>query len=270
MINNIFPHRYDNSFKSIKPTIDDYLLCFKDNNVLLRRTFNHLEIPKFEGVIKARYIFSIDEKKYFLVEYEDLYHIDESYEFVNVSTIRTMEPQVDAYAIICGKHYAFSFNRGRYCGICGSRMVPSEAETANVCPECRNIKYPEIMPAVAVAITNDDEILLTKYQGRQNGYYALVAGYLEIGETLEECVKREVMEEVGITIKDIKYYDSQPWGFSNTIMIGFTASAVTTKITKDDNELSVAEWVNRKDIEPMENPTSMSHSMIQDFRNNKF
>lgn len=270
MINDIIPHKFDNSYKDIDPRLDDYLLCFKDNMILMHRNFNHLELPKFEGIVNARHLFDIDDKRYFYVEYDDLCVIDDSYEFVNTSILRTLNPQLDAYAAICAKHYHFFLSHSRYCGCCGTKMVPSKNEQANVCPSCSNIKYPDIMPAVIVGITYEDKLLLTKYAKGSYQNYALVAGYLEVGETLEECVKREAMEEVGLELYDIKYYKSQPWGFSNTIMVGFTAKAKSDKIILEVNELKEATWFKREDITRVENSISVGHTIINDFIDNKW
>ncbi len=276
MINNILPHKYDNSFKDILPNTNDFILCFNKGNVLIRRTYGHIELPLFKEIVKARYLFSIDLKKYFYVSYEDIFELDDSYEFVDLKVIRTLDENKDAsdsvmpYAIVCAKHYDYFLIHAKYCGACGTKMVPSKIEMANVCPNCNNTKYPDIMPAIAVAIIHDDKILLTKYRGRKQPHYALVAGYVEIGETLEECVKREALEETGLHLYDIKYYMSQPWGFSNTIMIGFVAKSYDKEIVLEDKELGFADWFRREDVEVIDNPSSMSHQIIQDFRLKKF
>lgn len=270
MIHEIAPYKFDNSFKNISPSIGDFIICFKDGDILMKRSFNYLELPKIEHIIPARHIFDISENRYFYVEYEDIYTLDDSYEFISLPAVRNIEDSITRFASVCGKHYNFFLSHAKYCGCCGEKMVPSNIEMANICPKCSNIKYPDIMPAVAVAIIKDDKILLTKYANRPNASYALVAGYQEIGETLEECVRRETMEEVGISLKNVRYYYSQPWGFSNTIMIGFVAEAINDNISLEEKELGEAKWFKREDVPLMENPTSMSHQMIQDFRNNKF
>lgn len=266
MINEIAPHKYDNSFKDIKPSIGDFLICYKDGKVLLKRSFNHLEIPKYESIVNGRHLFNIDDNKYFYTEYEDLYNLDDTYEFFESSILRTLEPRVDAYALVVGKHYSFFLNHARYCGCCGSKMVPSLVEFANTCPKCMNIKYPDIMPAIIVAVTYNDKLLLTKYAKGSYKNYALVAGYTEIGETLEECVKREVKEEVGLDIYDIKYYKSQPWGFSNTIMCAFIAKAKNDNIILEEKELSEARFFSKDEIPFIENSISVGHELINGFK----
>lgn len=91
------------------------------------------------------------------------------------------------------------------------------------CPKCGNLIYPKIAPAVIVAVTRGDQILMTRYQGRDYKGYALIAGFTEIGETAEDTVRREVMEEVGLQVKDLRYYGSQPWGADANLLLGFLA-----------------------------------------------
>lgn len=274
MINEIAPSKYDNSFKNIPPRIGDVILCYKNNTILVRRTYSFLELPKFNKPIKARHLFDIDSVRYFYVEFEDLYTLDESYEFIDMKTIRSdtlgLNDKNETYAAVCGKHYSYFITHAKYCGVCGERMVPSKIEMANICPACSNTKYPDIMPAIAVAIINKDRILLTRYKGRTGGPHALVAGYTEVGESLEECVIREAFEETGLNLYDVKYYMSQPWGFSNTIMVGFIAKSYDDSIIMQEDELSEAKFYYRDEIEDILNPSSMSHKIIQDFKNNKF
>lgn len=272
MINEIAPAKYDNSFKDIEPRLGDIILCYKDNRILVRRTYDHLELPAFIEIVEARHLFDIDDKRFFHVDYNDLYTLDDSYEFIetralrNVDDIHGLNDKIMSYAAVCGLHYNYFITHAKYCGVCGDKMVRSRIEMANICPTCSNTKYPDIMPAIAVAIINDDRILLTKYKGRLNVNYALVAGYCEVGESLEECVKREAKEETGLDLYDIKYYMSQPWGFSNTMMIGFIAKSYNDNIVLQEDELGFAGWFKREDVEVLDNPTSMSHKMIQDFR----
>ena len=109
--------------------------------------------------------------------------------------------------------------------------------------------FPKIAPAVIVGVTHGDKILMTKYAGREYKRYALIAGFTEIGETAEETVKREVMEEVGLAVKNIRYYKSQPWAFSDTEMIGFFAELDgDDKIRLQEDELSEAGWYTREEI----------------------
>lgn len=158
----------------------------------------------------------------------------------------------------------------RFCGRCGAKTVQGTKERVLICPACGNHIYPKIVPAVIVGVTNGDKLLMTKYAGRGIGYYALVAGFTEIGETLEETVAREVMEETGLKVKNIRYYKSQPWGIVDDILAGFYCDVDgSDRITMDASELKVAEWVDRKDITGQPDNLSLTNEMMLVFRDGK-
>lgn len=136
-----------------------------------------------------------------------------------------------------------------------------------VCPGCGYTAYPRIMPAVIVGVTNGDKILITRYRVGY-GHNALIAGFTEIGETLEETVAREVMEEAGVRVKNIRYYKSQPWGFANDILMGFYCDVDgDTEIHMDDQELKQAGWVEREQIQLQPDNFSLTNEMMEKFKN---
>ena len=136
------------------------------------------------------------------------------------------------------------------------------------CPQCNVMEYPVLSPAVIVGVTHNDRLLLTKYEGRSFKRYALIAGYAEIGETIEETVHREVMEEVGLKVKNIRYYKSQPWSFSGTLLFGsfFCDLDGNDEITLDTTELSTARWFKREDIPADGENTSLTREMMLYFK----
>ena len=137
------------------------------------------------------------------------------------------------------------------------------------CPACGQREYPKLNPAVIVAVTEGDKLLLTKYAGRAYTKYALIAGYTEIGETVEETVQREVMEEVGLKVKNIRYYKSQPWSFTDTLLMGFFVEVDgDDTIRLDENELQVAKWCSREEI-PENDGISLTREMMEVFKNGK-
>jgi NAD+ diphosphatase len=121
---------------------------------------------------------------------------------------------------------------------------------------------------VIVGVTDGDRLLMTKYAGRIYKRYALVAGFAEVGETIEETVSREVLEEVGVRVKNIRYYKSQPWPFSDSLLMGFYCDLDgSDEIVLDETELSEAEWVHRKDIDVEADGISLTNEMIVHFKN---
>lgn len=130
----------------------------------------------------------------------------------------------------------------QFCGKCGVPNKNKVGELAKECPSCGTISFPRISPAVIVAIVKKDKILLARNINFPTSFYSVLAGFVEPGETLEECVKREVKEEVGIEVKNIKYFGSQSWPFPDSLMIAFTAEYANGEITVDNMEISHADW----------------------------
>ena len=149
-------------------------------------------------------------------------------------------------------------------------MTRSHKERMMECKECGNTVYPKISPAVIVAVTDGDRLLMTKYNNREYKRYALIAGFSEVGETLEETVHREVMEEVGVKVKNLQYYKCQPWSFSDSLLVGFFCELDgSDKIKMDEEELSVAEWLHRDEIEMVYDGISLTNEMVIKFKENK-
>ena len=130
----------------------------------------------------------------------------------------------------------------RYCGRCGAPTVSVPGERARRCETCRLDVYPRLSPAIIVLIERDGKILLARGRAMPPNRYGVVAGFVEPGESLEEAVRREVDEEVGLAVGDIQYFSSQPWPFPNTLMIGFTARHARGEIDLRDGELAEANW----------------------------
>ena len=136
-----------------------------------------------------------------------------------------------------------------------------------VCDHCQIHEYPKICPAVIVAVINGDRILMSKYAYGTYRRYALLAGFAEVGETIEETVKREVFEEVGLHVKNLRYYKSQPWSFSDSLLLGFFAEVDGSgEIHRDEKELAEAGWFTREEIDIDDSTISLTNEMIRKFR----
>lgn len=270
MIQDIFPLKLRNEFdKEAKACPKDTVLAFKGPEALYKQVGEEIVYPTVAELGEDReytYLFSIDGERYFLNTDEDLPHA--GYEYKSVRDIRKMGigPRDRLFALYTGVHLRDWYRDNSFCGRCGHKMVHSNLERMMECKECGNKSYPRIMPAVIVGVTNGDKLLLTKYN-RGFTQYALVAGFTEIGETVEETVAREVMEETGVKVKNIRYYKSQPWGIANDILLGFYCDVDgDTEIKMDSEELKFAEWVKREDIELQSDDFSLTNEMMKKFK----
>jgi NAD+ diphosphatase len=153
----------------------------------------------------------------------------------------------------------------RYCGRCGCETAPSTKERARTCPRCENAAYPRLSPAVIVLVERDGTCLLARNARTKMPFYSTLAGFVEVGETLEECVHREIAEEAGICLRDVRYFGSQPWPFTNSLMIGFTAKWESGEISADESEILDARWFAPDALPLIPPKLSIAHELIMDF-----
>lgn len=272
MIQDIYPHKLNNRFDpSKRPDENSLIFSFSGLDLLIKgETLPRLSDLKGISAADPVFLFTIDgDKDFFLyrgaVSPEN---IPEGFEYINVRTLRGkgFAEKYMPLAIYTGLHLAHWYGNFKYCGRCGKPTRPDDKERALRC-DCGNVIYPVIAPAVIVGVTNGDKILVTKYRTGY-GHFALVAGFTEIGETLEETVAREVMEETGLKVKNIRYYKSQPWGIVCDLLVGFFCDVDGDDTIKmDESELKVAEWRNRADVELQPDRFSLTNEMMTVFKN---
>ncbi len=153
----------------------------------------------------------------------------------------------------------------RYCGRCGTPTEAASSERAQVCPECGLTSFPRLSPAIIVRITKGEQILLARNHRFRQGRYSVLAGFVEPGETLEETVAREVREEVGIRVRAIRYFGSQPWPFPNSLMLAFTAEYAEGEIVIDESELAEARWFTRDNLPDLPPHISIARRLVEDY-----
>lgn len=153
----------------------------------------------------------------------------------------------------------------RFCGKCGTAMQNRQTELAKICPACGFVSFPRLSPAVIMAITRKNHILLARAPRFPPGMFSTLAGFVEPGETLEEAVKREVREEVNIRIGNIRYVASQPWPFPHSIMIGFSATYVDGEIDVDNDEIEEARWFSVQDLPLLPSKITIARLLIDNF-----
>jgi NAD+ diphosphatase len=273
MIQDIAPHKYHVEFEPCKPSENDIALIFKGNELLIREENGRTWFPsvgELETSGEMSFLFKMDETNLFMTEVEESCEYD-GWRFVGQEYFRAAFPMWKAFAGATAIQFRRWYGENKFCSRCGGSMTRSLKERALICDSCGKTVYPSISPCVIVALTDGDKLLLTKYNQKHSKYtrYALIAGYTEVGETFEDTVKREVMEEVGLKVKNITYYKNQPWSFSDTILMGYYAEVEGSReIIKDDDELSEAVWLKRGDIPESTSEISLTNEMIERFRLN--
>lgn len=154
----------------------------------------------------------------------------------------------------------------RYCGRCGTRMVQDRSELAVLCPECELRQYPRISPCMIVAVYRPGEVLLAQGRRHPEGLFSVLAGFVESGETLEQCVAREVHEESGVTVQNIEYVTSQPWPFPHSLMMGFIAEYDAGELVLQEDEIVAADWFSLDDLPRTPPPGTIAARLIQEVR----
>ena len=280
MIQDIYPHKLDNVFRpGHKPDAQSLVFHKIANDLLVKTQGTEISFPLF-GELQERmqvhedemvYLFTIDRKDCFWYTGEQKLELP-GYVYDNLRSLRRQffEPKYLFFAAYTAQQLISWYQDNVFCGRCGSKTGHSEKERALVCPSCGRTIYPRIIPAVIVGVTDGDRIVLTKYAGRDVPYFALIAGFTEIGETLEETVAREVMEEVGLKVKNIRYYKSQPWAMADDILMGFYCDVDgDTTIRLDRNELKEGGWYTREEVVLQPDEYSLTNEMMKMFKEGK-
>ena len=278
MIQELKGGSYHNEYREQSPVAGDYIIFASGRSVLIKKGSETIEFPHFEEIIAEMvyiYLFQIDRngkmQKFFLGEADKVpERLRKDYDYGQQNMFRTMGPDYMAFAGITACQLASWYAQTRYCGACGTALVHDKKERMMRCPICNAMHYPRISPAVIVGVIDRDhnKLLLTKYAGREYKKYALIAGFAEIGETIEDTVRREVYEETGIHVKNVRYYKSQPWSFTDTLLFGFYCDLDgDADIHLDAEELSVGEWLSPEEIPTEYDGISLTNEMIMRFKN---
>lgn len=274
MLQEIEPRHLDNQYHPVPVGPGARICVFRDKDVLVSRREESVILPDWEllkdDIVRSVYLFSVDEEPYFLAELREDAVLPEGYMFDNVRSHRRLQPKYTVYAEMTAWHLYIWYRDNCFCGRCGHRTVHDGKLRMLSCPDCGNMIFPKICPAIIVGVINGDHILLTKYSGRAYKNYALIAGFTEIGETAEDTVRREVFEEAGVHVKNIRYWGTQPWGIDSDLLLGYFADLDgSPEITMDREELSVAGWFHRDEMDIPADDVSLTNDMIRAFIENR-
>jgi NAD+ diphosphatase len=250
-----------------------FWFIFHKDTLLVEKKNDKVSIPFFDDISRLNvplynilYLGRLDLHPCFAVEYPNPDSCSENLSFTGLRQLFNVLEE-DLFWLAARAYHLISWDKNSsFCGRCGEKTLPHETEHAKACPRCGMMTYPKISPAIIVAITKDDKILLAESNRFTSKFHSVLAGFVEPGENLEECVVREVMEEVGIRVKNIAYFGSQPWPFPDSLMLGFTAEYAGGEIHIDPTELSSADWFAADSLPEIPGPISIARRLIDNFK----
>ncbi|SFQ41157.1 NAD+ diphosphatase [Lachnospiraceae bacterium XBB1006] len=271
MLQDIEPKIFINEFRQQEASQNDRVIAMKGGKVLMKVVGDEVILPRVKDfadpVSQYRYLFSVDDETY-VFRTTTIPEIPEGFSYEDRFALRDRKPADVCFAGVVGYHLGLWYEQNRFCGCCGSALEVGTTERSLVCPKCGNVVYPRLNPAVIVAVVHEDKILLSRYAHGHTNRYSLIAGFCEIGESVEQTVHREVMEETGLKVKNFGYFGSQPWPFTSSLLMGyFVELDGGEKITLDETELSEAVWFDREHLPETHSTLSLTWTMIEYFRN---
>ena len=269
MIQDIGEGIFSNAFSCAPACEGDFLFCYCGEDILLKDKQGSYELPVYgELTPKCHHIFSLEGKGCFISE--EILEPPVGFCYVNTNAIaRSTSDRKLAFSVITGLQlYRWEESR-KFCGCCGTPTERSKVERAMVCPKCGKVEYPKICPAIITAVTHNDKLLMIQNKTSPPGKYGLLAGFCEIGETFEETVKREAMEEVGIKVKNVTYYKNQPWGFTDSQMIAYFAEldGDDETLCLQENEIADARWFSPEEVTKPTSDISVFSELVWIFLN---
>jgi NAD+ diphosphatase len=199
----------------------------------------------FLGLSRDRAVFALD-----LAGGEEAPDLAQWGRFIDLRQVGPLLARTDAALLAYARGLMLWHQRHRYCGACGAPTISSEGGHQRRCTNesCGHVHFPRTDPAVIMLVTSGDKALLGRQRAWAPGMHSTLAGFVEPGESLEEAVAREVMEEVGVPVTDVEYHSSQPWPFPASIMLGFNARALDERIVIDPQEIEAAAWFSREEL----------------------
>ena len=213
--------------------------------------------------LREQYLGHLDSRACYAVEVSPCSALPGSHYYPNIRDLYGILPDRElALAALAVRIIDFD-RTTTFCGQCGAETRMSRIERAKICDRCGLITYPRTSPAIIVLVMHEDKILLARSPRFPPDLFSIIAGFVEPGETLEEAVHREVKEEVGIRIANIRYMGSEPWPFPHSLMLGFIADYAGGAIAIDNNEIVAAGWFDREHLPTLPSPMSISRALIE-------
>jgi NAD+ diphosphatase len=244
-------------------------LCFvwRDDKILAR-TSEPSALPTFSDVVRL----GIDGARHYLGRYQGVDCValraaadvpePDGWQFRGLRSLFLQIP--DPQLALAGRSsQVVEWDRShRYCGRCGTPTLDKPDERAKQCPACGYVTYPRVSPAMMVLVTRGRELLLARSNRFPQATYSALAGFVELGESIEDCIHREVLEEVGVEVDNLRYFDSQSWPFPHSLMIAFNAEYVSGEARPCDDEIADAQWFKLDALPQLPGPVSISRKLI--------
>jgi NAD+ diphosphatase len=230
-------------------------------SVPLAKTFSELGLPE----IRSQYLGRLNERHCYSAEVDQEVQAPDDWTFQGLRRLFGLLPEPLFWVAGAAVQIVDWDRNHQFCGRCGSGTRNMTRERAKECPQCGLISYPRISPAIIVLVERGDTLLLARSHRHPQGLFSVLAGFVEPGETLEEAVRREIREEVGIEVRDIKYFGSQPWPFPNSLMIAFTCHYAAGEIVLEEDEMAEAGWYRAGDLPPIPPKISIARRLIDWF-----
>jgi len=249
-----------------------YTFYIRNDSVLITIDGDSVSIPQASKndlkKISSRFkeqVGVFDNKPCYAIEAAEDFPVTQSSRFEKIRSLYGRIP--DELFHLTGKasHLVYWTGNNIFCGRCGSPTEKSNEEISRICTQCGNIIFPRLSPAVIVAIVNGNSILLARANRPGFVFHSVIAGFVSPGESLEECVHREILEEVGIKVKNIRYFGSQAWPFPDSLMIGFTAEHLEGEIKIDQKEIAEAAWFIKESMPEIPGKLSIARKLIDWF-----
>jgi NAD+ diphosphatase len=274
MLEDIAPHRLDIGYgPKRKPAPDSLVLAARGNFILCALEGGAVRLPRLDELDSAQqrqefwHLLNLDDTGIFMPQ--GTLTARAPYSWQPHQVLRGGNPQELCFAAYTARQLSLWYQDHRFCGRCAHELERSSQERALECPKCGAVVYPKICPAVIAAVTDGERIVVTRYHDRPYRGLALIAGFCEIGESPEDTVRREVMEEVGLKVRDIRYVGSQPWGADSDLLLGFVCTLDgSDRIVRQEDELSEALWAQRSEL-PDGGGLSLTRTMIGLFKAGK-
>ena len=267
---------FEPAFNAQQPMADsDLWFIVHEEKLAVKKAGDGYSVPLFsdvkqvQGALEGAQYFGLkDGSPCFLADLPDPGMLADGFEFRGIFELLGLLEDELLLVAGCAAQLIRWGRSHKYCGQCGKPTEDKADERAKTCTDCGLNCYPRLSPAVIVAVVKDGKLLLATSPRFRTRFWSVLAGFVEPGETLEECVVREVHEEVGITVKNVRYFDSQPWPFPDSLMLGFTAEYAEGEIKTDGDEIVDAEWFAADNLPNIPPKVSIARRLIDWFVEN--